>query len=125
MNTVNKIIYLTFTGFLFISSNARAETLPATAYLELSTIFITHDIDEAILLSDRIYILNKIKPKFRILSYLFAIKLLASKSSKKTFRISKNSTIQTATVPMKIKNGMIWQIKKEKSLKQKHLKTCV
>lgn len=35
MNTVNKIIYLTFTGFLFISSNARAETLPATAYLNM------------------------------------------------------------------------------------------
>lgn len=35
MNTVNKIIYLTFTGFLFISSNARAEALPATAYLNM------------------------------------------------------------------------------------------
>lgn len=35
MNTVNKIIYLTFIGFLFISSNVRAETLPATAYLNM------------------------------------------------------------------------------------------
>lgn len=35
MNTVNKIIYLIFTGFLFISSNARAEALPATAYLNM------------------------------------------------------------------------------------------
>lgn len=35
MNTVNNIIYLTFIGFLFISSNVRAETLPATAYLNM------------------------------------------------------------------------------------------
>ena len=27
-------------------------------HIDLSTLFITHDIDEAILLSDRIYILN-------------------------------------------------------------------
>lgn len=32
--------------------------LEVMQHIELSTIFITHDIDEAILLSDRIYILN-------------------------------------------------------------------
>ena len=35
MNTANKIIYLMFTGLLFISSNVHADALPATAYLNI------------------------------------------------------------------------------------------
>lgn len=35
MNIAHKIVYLTLSGMLFISTNARAEALQATAYLNL------------------------------------------------------------------------------------------
>ena len=39
-------------------SNIHKWYLDVMTHIDLSTLFITHDIDEAILLSDRIYILN-------------------------------------------------------------------
>ena len=41
-----------------LAADLRGEDLEVMEQIELSTLFITHDIDEAILLSDRIYLLS-------------------------------------------------------------------